>query len=180
MEGMPLNPNPEYLISNALISMAPTTVTAKNTQEVLMGKKWFDKDVLELAMNAMEKDFNLSFTVPGGMPTYRKTLAFSFFFRFWHEVAAELSLGTESDQVDQEVIREIHRGISSGWRDNENPYEQRVVGKQIPHLSGLKQATGEAEYIDDLPKFDGELYGGLVLSGRAHAKLVKYVALATW
>lgn len=131
-------------------------------------------------MNAMEKDFDLSYTVPGGMPTYRKTLAFSFFFRFWHEVAAELNLGTEAEQIDHEVIREIHRGVSSGWRDNENPYEQRVVGKQIPHLSGLKQATGEAEYIDDLPKFDGELYGGLVLSGRAHAKLLKYATLSSF
>lgn len=155
--------------------MATATVTAKYTQKALVGKKWFDKDVLELAMNSMEKDFNLSFTVSGGMPTYRKTLAFSLFFRFWHEVAAELKLGTSSEKVDQDVIGEIRRGISSGIRDNENPYEQRVVGQQIPHLSGLKQTTGEAEFIDDMPKFDGEMHGVLVLSGRAHAKLLKYI-----
>jgi xanthine dehydrogenase/oxidase len=153
--------------------MAPRTVTARNTEDVLRGKRWFDKNVLELAMNAMEKDFDLSFTVPGGMPTYRKTLAFSFFFRFWHEVAAELDLGNETERVDHELISEIYREVSTGSRDNENPYEQRVVGKQIPHLSGLKQATGEAEYIDDIPKYDGECYGGLVLSSRAHAKLIK-------
>ncbi|RPB08102.1 hypothetical protein P167DRAFT_494625 [Morchella conica CCBAS932] len=160
-------------VSLAYGGMAPRTVTARNTEDVLRGKRWFDKNVLELAMNAMEKDFDLSFTVPGGMPTYRKTLAFSFFFRFWHEVAAELDLGSETERIDQEIISEIHREVSMGSRDNENPYEQRVVGKQIPHLSGLKQATGEAEYIDDIPKYDGECYGGLVLSSRAHAKLIK-------
>jgi len=107
------------------------------------------------------------------MPTYRKTLAFSFLFRFWHEVAAELELGIQEQQVDHGIIGEIHRGISYGSRDNDNPYEQRVVGKQIPHLSGLKQATGEAEYTDDMPNIEGQLFGGLVLSGRAHAKLTK-------
>lgn len=155
--------------------MASSTVTAKHTQEALIGKEWFDKDVLELAMNSMERDFNLSFTTSGGMPTYRKTLAFSLFFRFWHEVAAELSLGTANEKVDQDVIDGVRRGISSGTRDEKNPYEQRVVGQNIPHLSGLKQTTGEAEFIDDMSKLDGELYGGLVLSERAHAKLLKYI-----
>ena len=38
------------------------------------------------------------------------------------------------------------------------------------HFSALQQATGEATYIDDLPALDGELYAGLVISERAHAK----------
>ncbi|PWW71580.1 xanthine dehydrogenase [Tuber magnatum] len=160
-------------ISLAYGGMAQKTVEAKNTMEALLGKKWFDNTTLEGAMGAMEKDFSLGFTVPGGMPTYRKTLAFSFLFRFWHEVAAELELGTQEQQVDREVVDEIHRGLSYGSRDNDNPYEQRVVGKQIPHLSGLKQATGEAEYIDDMPNIEGQLFGGLVLSKKAYAKLVK-------
>ena len=89
------------------------------------------------------------------MPTYRKTLAFSFLFRFWHEVSAELELGTQEQQVDHENIEEIHCGVSYGSRDNDNLYERRVVGKNIPHLSGLKQNTGEAEYIDDMPNTEG-------------------------
>lgn len=35
--------------------MAPTTVQAKKTQELLMGKKWFDPPVLEEVMGALEK-----------------------------------------------------------------------------------------------------------------------------
>ena len=38
------------------------------------------------------------------------------------------------------------------------------------HLSALQQATGEGAYIDDLPQLEGELYAGLVISERAHAK----------
>ena len=35
--------------------MAPKTVEAKNTMELLIGKKWLDNAVLEDAMNVMEK-----------------------------------------------------------------------------------------------------------------------------
>ncbi|KAL6240662.1 hypothetical protein RBB50_012372 [Rhinocladiella similis] len=156
-------------IALAYGGMAPTTVLAKNTAEVLNGQKWYDPRTLEAGLQSLRKDFNLSFGVPGGMATYRITLALSFFFRFWHEVVAELKLG----EVDPQLIEEIHRGISSGNRDNVNPNEQRVVGKQIPHLSALKQNTGEAEYLDDIPHQDQQLYGAFVFSQKAHAKLIE-------
>jgi xanthine dehydrogenase/oxidase len=146
--------------------MAPFTTTAQKTKKALIGLKWYDARTLDAGLAALGEDFNLTFGVPGGMATYRNTLALSFFFRFWHEVVKELDLGV----VDEELISEIHRGISSGSRDNTNPYEQRVVGKQVPHLSSLKQNTGEAEYIDDMPCQDRELYGALVLSTKAHAR----------
>lgn len=41
------------------------------------------------------------------------------------------------------------------------------------HAAAFKQATGEAHYCDDIPKMEGELYLGLVISNRAHAKIKK-------
>ncbi|KAF2650067.1 xanthine dehydrogenase/oxidase [Lophiostoma macrostomum CBS 122681] len=148
--------------------MAPTTKEAIKAKQTLLGKKWFNSETLDVALDALIKDFDLPYTVPGGMAHYRKTLTLSLFFRFWHESAAELGLG----EVDNQAIDEIHRAISDGIRDDYNPNEQRVVGKQVPHLSSVKQCTGEAEYIDDMPKQDRELFGGLVLSTKAHAKVV--------
>jgi len=104
------------------------------------------------------------------MATYRKTVAFSFLFRFWHEVAADLKLA----EVDSSLITDLDRhGFLSGTRDHDNPYEQEVVGKQIPHVSGLKQATGQAEFLDDMPKMEAEVFGAFVLSSKAHAKLIE-------
>jgi xanthine dehydrogenase/oxidase len=37
----------------------------------------------------------------------------------------------------------------------------------------MKQVTGEAKYTDDIPRFHNELYGVMVLSTKAHAKLKK-------
>ena len=145
-------------ITLAYGGMAPWTTQAKKTIRLLQGLKWYDPRTLEKGLKSLCDDFDLNFGVPGGMATYRKTLALSFFFRFWHEVVKELGLGT----VDEDLIKEIHRGISFGARDNINPHEQRVVGKQVPHLSALKQNTGEAEYLDDIPHQDQELYGAFV------------------
>ncbi|EAW19801.1 xanthine dehydrogenase [Aspergillus fischeri NRRL 181] len=149
--------------------MAPTTVLAPTASKSLIGKKWGDTKVLEEALDALLVDFNLPYSVPGGMATYRRTLALSLLVRFWNEVLSDLQIG---DKVDTDLTREIHRKISHGTRDNRNPHEQRVVGKQIPHLSGLKHATGEAEYVDDMPPQHRELFGAMVLSQRAHAKII--------
>jgi xanthine dehydrogenase/oxidase len=155
-------------VTLAFGGMAKKTVEAANTMKFLLGRKWCDAKTLNGAMTCLAGDFDLRFGVVGGMATYRKTLAISLFFRFWHEVISDL----EIDEVDPGLIGEIHRGISSGSRDDFNPFEQRVVGKQIPHLSSLKQTTGEAEYVDDIPRQDRELFGALVLSSKAHAKIV--------
>lgn len=148
--------------------MAPMTRDSPNTQSALLGKPWFHSETLDAALTALTQDYDLPYSVPGGMADYRKTLALSLFFRFWHEAAAEFGFG----DVDQQIVEEIHREISSGTRDDYNPYEQRVVGRQVPHLSALKQCTGEAEYIDDMPKQSSELFGGLVMSTKAHAKIL--------
>ncbi|KAL9013718.1 MAG: hypothetical protein Q9173_001599 [Seirophora scorigena] len=153
--------------------MAPTTVSAKEATEYLKGKDFTDPATLEGALNALETDFDLRFGVPGGMATYRKSLALGFFYRFYHEVLSELT--ATADKIHDDVRGEIERAISTGRKDQDaaQAYEQRVVGKINPHLAALKQCTGEAQYTDDIPVQKNELFGTLVLSTKAHAKVLK-------
>ena len=152
--------------------MAPTTVAAKEAMIFLKGKKWTDPKTLEGTMNALGKDFDLRFGVPGGMATYRKSLALGFFYRFYHEVLSELK--ATNLEIDEDVRGEIERAISIGKKDHDatQAYQQRLVGKANPHLAALKQCTGEAQYTDDIPAQKNELYGALVLSSKAHAKIL--------
>lgn len=48
-----------------------------------------------------------------------------------------------------------------------------LVGRTIVHASAFKQSTGEALYLDDIPRMEDELYLALVLATRAHAKILK-------
>jgi xanthine dehydrogenase/oxidase len=152
--------------------MAPTTIHAKLAMEFLQGKKFTDLATLEGVMAKLEEDFDLRFGVPGGMATYRKTLALGFFYKFYHEVLAELH-ADEAD-IDTQAVGEIERDISSGWKDGKaaDAYKQREVGQSKNHVAAMKQCTGEAQYTDDIPLQRNELYGCLVLSTKAHAKLL--------
>ena len=153
--------------------MAPLTIAAKNAMEFLKGKTFPDPETLEGVMSALEKDFNLPFGVPGGMATYRKSLALGFFYRFFHEVLTGLE--DSAKLLDKQAVEEIEREISYGKKDHDASiaYSQKVLGKGNPHLAALKQCTGEAQYTDDIPAQKGELIGCLVLSTKAHAKLLK-------
>ncbi|KAL2024149.1 hypothetical protein VTK56DRAFT_9929 [Thermocarpiscus australiensis] len=155
--------------------MAPMTVAAKKTNAYLIGRKLAELETLEGAMNALEQDFDLPFSVPGGMASYRKSLALGFFYRFYHEVMRVLG-----GQADEEAIDELERDVSTGKEDKEAAaaYMQEIVGKTNPHVAALKQVTGEAQYTDDIPPLRNELYGCLVLSTKAHAK-IKSVDYAT-
>ncbi|KAJ9256592.1 hypothetical protein DTO207G8_2595 [Paecilomyces variotii] len=152
--------------------MAPMTVSAKTAEEYLVGKKFTDPSTLEGVMNALGQDFDLRFGVPGGMATYRKTLAMSFFYRFYHDVLSKLE--AKALGADQEAIEEIERAISTGKKDHDASvaYQQRILGKPTAHVSALKQCTGQAQYTDDIPNQKNELYGCLVLSTKAHAKIL--------
>ncbi|GKZ19135.1 hypothetical protein AbraIFM66951_004495 [Aspergillus brasiliensis] len=152
--------------------LAPMTVSARNAEAFLAGKKFTNPATLEGTMGALEQDFDLKFGVPGGMATYRKSLALGFFYRFYHDVLSSIQV-TDAD-VDEDVIAEIERAISSGEKDHEASaaYQQKILGKASPHVSALKQATGEAQYTDDMPMMKNELYGCMVLSTKAHARIL--------
>ena len=151
--------------------MAATTSAAKEAMEVLPGLSWLEPATLEKVMAALENDFDLRFGVPGGMATYRKSLALGFFYRFYHEVLAEIK--DSGSALDHDVLGEIERSISTGKKDHDatKAYEQRVLGKANPHVAALKQCTGEAQYTDDIPVQKNELYGHLVLSKKAKARI---------
>ena len=153
--------------------MAPITISARKAEEYLTGKQWTHKETLEGVMNALEQDFDLRFGVPGGMATYRKSLALGFFYKFYNEVLKEIP--HSEVKVDEQAIGEIERAISFGKKDHEASvkYEQKTLGKERPHVAALKHATGEAQYTDDIPQQKNELIGCLVLSTRPHAKLLK-------
>ena len=151
--------------------MAPYTIAARNANEYLKGKMLAHPDTLEGAMNALETDFNLQFSVPGGMASYRKSLALGFFYRFYHDVLSEIN--KESKHGDSQAVEELERALSTGRRDNDatTEYTQESLGKAGNHVAALKQVTGEAQYTDDFPPLKNELHASILFSSRAHAKI---------
>lgn len=150
--------------------LAAMTVSAKSAESYLVGRRFAELETLEGVMSALGTDFDLQFSVPAAMASYRKALAFGFFYRFYHDVLSSLN----SDNVDAQAVPEIERELSTGTLDHDvaAKYELEVTGKSNPHVAALKQTTGEAQYTDDIPQMKNELYGCWVLSTKPRAKIL--------
>uniref|UniRef100_A0A8C8BP15 Aldehyde oxidase 1 n=1 Tax=Otus sunia TaxID=257818 RepID=A0A8C8BP15_9STRI len=151
-----------------------TTVCAKQTCRTLIGRYNFyvfsvslNKDFENLACRLVFKEIALPGSDNGETVDYKKTLIVSFFYRFFLEVS---QLGKKS-QFKHDPCCESQVQIFQRIQGNSQS-PQDPVGRPIMHQSGIKHATGEAVYIDDLPSVDGELFLAVVTSSRAHAKIV--------
>ncbi|KAF9320704.1 hypothetical protein BG003_005155 [Podila horticola] len=156
--------------------MSAFTCQAKKTSAFLVGKTWGQKDVLDRALELLDEDLPMELSTPGGMPEYRRTLAKSFFVRFWWDVIEQKKLSVEHEHGNIKLLtEEIHRDLSFGAQSDKGTIQNsttNIVSKSVAHVAAMKQVTGEALYTDDMPTLHNELYGAMVLSSRAHAKIV--------
>uniref|UniRef100_A0A672VBY6 Aldehyde oxidase 1 n=1 Tax=Strigops habroptila TaxID=2489341 RepID=A0A672VBY6_STRHB len=165
---------------------ASTTVCAKQTCSALTGRHW-NEQTLDEACRLILKEIAVPGSASGEKVDYKKTLIISFFYRFFLEVLQSLKttvnyfsmsafdpyhypgIPVEYGSVLQDFKTKMPQSIQI-YQPDQSP--QDPVGRPIMHQSGIKHATGEAVYIDDLPSVDGELFLAVVTSSRAHAKIV--------
>eukprot|EP00794_Sanderia_malayensis_P018318 gene18318-biopygen12265 len=168
----------EGVIDNITIcygGMAPTTIMVHKAMAFLRGKNWCS-DVMEEAFGRLIEDVPLAPDVPGAMVRYRQSLALSFLFKFY--ISASASLDSTMSTIRKDTLSAIEP-LRKGELKSHQLYERRVdseskfaVGAPLVHTSSLLQATGEAVYCDDMPKFENELYLAFVLSTKAHAYIL--------
>ncbi|RIB09627.1 molybdopterin binding aldehyde oxidase/xanthine dehydrogenase [Gigaspora rosea] len=152
--------------------MSGAVVRAPNAENFIAGKKWSDENVLNQLIQVLYEEFQLSFSVTGRMATYRKTLVVGFITKFWYDVTKSANIVELSPDIENS-IGEIKRGVSKGSQTIGRPEKgNKIVGKPISHASAMKQATGEAIYVDDIPRIESELYSALITSQKAHAKIL--------
>ncbi|XP_015270433.1 PREDICTED: aldehyde oxidase 3-like, partial [Gekko japonicus] len=163
-----------------------TTVSAPNTSQKLRGRNW-NEQMFDEACRLILEEIQLSPSAVGGKVEYRRTLLVSFFFRFYLEVLQGLKCMypfkyPDLPKINLSALDEFHDQPPQGMQEYQevDPQQppQDPVGRPIMHQSGIKHATGEAVYIDDIGPIDGQLYMAVVTSKRAHAKILSIDASA--
>lgn len=163
--------------SMAFGGMAPTTVLAPKTSEIMKGMPW-DEKLVELISHKLLDELPLSASAPGGMITYRRSLTISLFFKAYLAISQQLgpNLVDNVKPSERSGADLFHTKIPKSMQLHEKRTDTKFGGDPVGfskvHASAYKQATGEAVYCDDMPKFENELYLGLVLSTKAHAKIL--------
>ncbi|XP_037379696.1 aldehyde oxidase [Talpa occidentalis] len=160
--------------------VGPTTICAEKACQKLIGRPWNEK-MLDEACRLLLDEVSLPGSAPGGKVEFRRTLIISFLFKFYLEVSQILKrmdpvyYPTLADKYESalEDLHSRHRGRQLMYQKiDPKQLTQDPIGHPIMHLSGIKHATGEAVYCDDMPAVDQELFLTFVTSSRAHAKIV--------
>ncbi|XP_031224701.1 aldehyde oxidase 2 [Mastomys coucha] len=175
-------------LSIAYGGVGPATVSAHRTCQQLLGRRW-NALMLDEACRLLLDEVSLPGSALGGKVEFRRTLVVSFFFKFYLEVLQGLKADEKlpPESTDSQCSPEIAdrflsslgdfqvtlpRGVQTYQRVDSHQPLQDPVGRPIMHLSGLKHATGEAVFCDDIPRVDKELFMALVTSTRAHARII--------
>ncbi|XP_066863023.1 xanthine dehydrogenase/oxidase [Kogia breviceps] len=160
--------------------MADRTISALKTTQKQLWKFWNEKLLQDVCAGLVE-ELPLSPDAPGGMIEFRRTLTLSFFFKFYLTVLQKLGKEDSEDKCGKldptyssatllfhkdppaniQLFQEVPKGQS----------EEDMVGRPLPHLAAALQASGEAVYCDDIPRYENEQFLRLVTSTRAHAKI---------
>ncbi|WAR00696.1 XDH-like protein [Mya arenaria] len=166
-------------LSLAYGGMAITTVMPTRTMTEVIGRCW-DDWLVDDVCRLLAEEMPLAAGSPGGMVEYRRSLTLSFFFKFYLTVQQQLqTLHIPTSKVpscfksatpvfhkDPSRSSQIFQEVAPGQ------LQQDPVGRPLGHVSAAKQVTGEAIYIDDIPKYQDELYLAFVTSSKAYANIV--------
>ncbi|CAH1783657.1 unnamed protein product, partial [Owenia fusiformis] len=148
--------------------------------EKFIGHTWEDKLVGDVY------DFLASTLLPAENrdtddSRFKIKLAQGFFYKFYLSVVLALkkkgvdgidipsSMEPFSTTLDPGSFQSIqlYESVPSG-----QPVDD-PLGRPVVHKSAILQTTGEATYLDDIPPFKNELHMAMLLSTRAHAKVMK-------
>lgn len=159
--------------------MAATVALAPMTCARIVDRQW-NRELVECVCEGLMQELPLDPGAPGGMIQYRKSLTLSLFFKAFLEIAQSL----EQYVPDRKLIGAKERSGAATFhtitpkscqiyeRTPGSDVRGDPVGAPMVHASAFKQATGEAVYCDDMPRMENELYLALVLSTKAHARIV--------
>ncbi|XP_075036208.1 aldehyde oxidase 1-like [Mixophyes fleayi] len=158
--------------------IGPSTVYAKNTCLVLKGRHW-DDELLGEACRQLLSEISLPPSAPEGKVEYRRSLIISFLFKFYLQGLQRLTKPVTTSMKAPEYLSAIQdfetripKTLQIFQEVNSNQSAKDPVRRPIVHQSGIKQATGEAIYVDDMPPVDQELFMAFATSTNAHAKIL--------
>uniref|UniRef100_A0A452RIH5 Xanthine dehydrogenase n=1 Tax=Ursus americanus TaxID=9643 RepID=A0A452RIH5_URSAM len=157
--------------------MADRTISALKTTQKQTANSW-NEGLLQAVCAGLAEELHLSPDAPGGMVDFRRTLTLSFFFKFYLTVLQKLGKGNNCAKLDPSDAsatllfqKDPPANVQLFQEVPEGQSEEDMVGRPLPHLASAMQASGEAVYCDDIPRYENELSLRLVTSTKAHAKI---------
>lgn len=147
----------------------PAFIHATSTEKSLQGKSLFTNETLQSAISYLNNEINPDCVLPDASPEYRKNLAISLFYKFVLNTAPEDKVKPEH-RTGGEILQ---RPLSSGMQMFDTYKDKFPLTQPVPKYEGLIQVSGEAQYSNDIPYLDNELWAAFVPATKVRAKIGK-------
>ena len=169
----------EYIIEEASLAfggVAAKSLMAPKTAAALVGRP-LRRATLDAALAALKEEIAIAPSAPGGMVEYRRSLASSFLFKAFLAAAQALAAAVEGYEPDfppeyASATAAYDRPASKGLQYYSAVAGEDVVGQPYRHAAADMQASGNAQYVDDIPLPPGTLHAAIVASPHAHARIL--------
>ena len=146
--------------------IGPHLISAVRVQNFLSGKDISDQDVLRSAYHMLRKDLSVETVPPQAPGQYLTSLAINLFYKFCLHLNVDII-----SEKHKSAASAFVRPESSGTQDFGTDPSLYPVSKPVSKVEGKMQASGEAQYTDDIPTAEGCLHAAFVISEHACAKI---------
>lgn len=140
------------------------------TEKLIIGKNIFTNETLKSILKSLSEEIVPDWVLPDASPEYRKNLALSLFYKFALDICP---IGiVKSENLSGGSI--LERTLSSGTQTFDTYKENWPLTKNIQKIEGNAQTSGEAMFVNDVPKQPNELWGAFVLATKCNYKIVSF------
>lgn len=147
----------------------PSFVHASNTEKILQGKKFYTDETLQSAFSSLNNELKPDWVLPDASPEYRRNLAISLFYKFALNTAPSDKIKPEH-KTGGDILE---RPLSSGMQMFDTYKDKYPLTQPVPKYEGLIQVSGEAQYPNDIPERDNDLWAAFVPATKVRAKIGK-------
>lgn len=165
-------PNKQNLRSATICfgGINPRFVHAFKTQNLLIGKNLYTNDTLQQALTSLDREINPDWILPDASPEFRKNLALSLFYKSVLNTAPENKVDPKF-KTGGEILE---RPLSSGTQSFDTDKKVYPVTENVKKLEADIQTSGEASYVNDIPRQPFELCAAFVLATKIHSKIIGF------
>lgn len=143
-------------------------VHAEKLEKFLCGKNLFSNETLQGAIKVLDDELEPEVMDPLPAPADRKRLAISLFYKFVLHISPRDKIKSEYASGGNLLVR----GISSGKQVITQNEGKSKLYKKIPKIEAEVQCSGEAQYVNDMPKVHDELHAAFVLAESVNGRIV--------
>lgn len=139
---------------------------ATKTQDFLLNKSIFDKNVLKMAIETLDGELNPNHVLPDYSPQFRKILAEGLFYKFVLSIRPEM---VDSKLRSGGTI--LERELSSSKHDFDTDRNLWPLNKPMPKREAIYQTSGEGQYVNDIMPMKDEVFCAFVLTDVANGRI---------